>query len=393
MNFGDLGVMKRLVDVMSTKRFLLPTDIQQRVIPLALEGQSLLVSSQTGSGKTLAYILPMVQLISQRDGAHGVVLVPTRELAEQVGEVCREVCCAAGLRCAVIYGGVDYAPQIEALAESVQIVVATPGRLMDLRERGVIGFDRADYFVLDEVDQMLDLGFREAITSLSTICSSVAQKLCFSATIPDGVIEVVEGLAADAVRVEMEMQPMAVESIEQRAYFVNREMMDALLLHLLRRETPSQAVVFTRSRKMADRIAQLLCDNGISAEAMHSDRSQSARQYILDRFRRGETALLVATDVIARGIDIDSITHVFNYGLPHSAEQYIHRIGRTGRAGRCGNALSLCEVSDREMLGTICKMMRRNIPIERNHPYMTQDVGQSLDGTAVVKKGKKSKKR
>ncbi len=392
MGFEELSIVERLVDKLSTKRFLLPTDIQELVIPRALMGESLLAMSQTGSGKTLAYLLPIVQRLLSGEG-RALVLLPTRELAQQVGEVCRWLCDGEGLESAVIYGGVEYSPQEEALARAPQLIISTPGRLIDLIDRGCSHLSEVEYFVLDEVDQMLDLGFHDPILQLSKLRGEASQTLCFSATLSPEVVATTTELSDDLIRIEVESQRLAVESIEQSAYFVSDlMMMDSLLLHLLRRELPPQGVVFTRSRKMADRLAELLRSNGFGAEAMHSDRSQSAREHILGRFRDGETTLLVATDVLARGIDIDTITHVFNYGLPLSAEQYIHRIGRTGRAGRSGRAMSLCGVSERGMLSDICKLMRQNIPIDRTHPYMTQDVTQMLDGVQSSRSSKDSKK-
>ncbi len=318
MGFTKLGVSSPLNEALRTLGIAEPTPIQSRVIPSALRGESVLVTSQTGSGKTLAYLLPLLERLSHSQST-ALVLAPTRELAQQIGGVCSQLCGESLSHC-VIFGGVEYESQREALAKSPNIIVATPGRLLDLLGQGVV-LGQVEHFVLDEVDQMLDLGFAEPIAELAKLRALGAQTLCFSATLPDGVNDVVKLLVPNIKHISIEGESLSVAQIEQFGYFVSFEMMDRLLIHLLQQEVPDQAIIFTRSRKMADRIVGLLAQNSYSAESMHSDRSQVARQHILQRFRDAQTSIIVATDVMARGIDIEGVSHVFNFGLPLSAEQ------------------------------------------------------------------------
>ncbi|MFI3267386.1 MAG: DEAD/DEAH box helicase [Rikenellaceae bacterium] len=390
MNFEELGINTIFINQLEKLNISTPTPIQELVIGKILNNDSIIATSQTGSGKTIAYLLPLIQQLSQETAeTKALILVPTRELAQQVGGVCKCLCEATSLKHTIIYGGVDYEPQIESLKANSEIIIATPGRLIDILERKMSEIQNIGYFLLDEVDQMLDLGFLEPIKTLSHLRNDKTVTLCFSATMTDSIKEVIYELNENIEVVNVENQRLAVEKINQINYFIDRSMMDALLLHLLRKEKPSQAVIFTRSRNMADRLVDILSQNELKSEAMHSDKSQAAREHILGRFKSLETTILVATDVIARGIDVDSITHVFNYGLPQSAEQYIHRIGRTGRAGRSGKAITLCCPTDKLLLEATCKLMKHNIPSEMNHPYMTPDVIKALE---PQKKNKKKRR-
>lgn len=396
MGFDKLGLDTKLVALLKKLAITEPTPIQELVISRMLSRENILATSQTGSGKTLAYLLPLVQLLSH-EKSYGrvrmIVLLPTRELVNQVGKVCAKLCDVTQLRCSVVYGGVAYKPQIDSLSAFPEIVIATPGRLIDLLRQNVVCLKYFDYFILDEVDKMLDLGFREPIMYLAELRSFSAQTCCFSATLPEIVVEMVKKLAVNVEVVNIDNQKLAVEQIEQLGYYVEKKMIDNLLIYLLRQEKPQHAIVFTRSRSMADRLTSVLQENTISAEAMHSDRSQLAREHILSRFKDGETSIIVATDVIARGIDIDNVTHVFNFGLPQDPEQYIHRIGRTGRAGRIGKAITLCEPSERQLLEAICKLMKQNIPMGINHPYMTSEVTLALSPVYASKQNKSKNKK
>lgn len=398
-SFTLLGVAADIDSLLRKNNICEPLPIQQAVIPRALKGDSLLVSSLTGSGKTLAYLLPLIEQLrggvseenSEDEGnktsqIRALILAPTRELAQQIGHLCDQLCEVASLRSTIIVGGVDYAPQREALALLPEIVISTPGRLLDLMEQGAASLSALDYLIIDEVDQMLDLGFKQPITTLSQLRAPSAQTLCFSATLPLEVVETIASLAPNIEQIAIENQPLAVTSIDHRGYYVSLEMMDQLLLHIIRSEQPPQAIIFTRSRKMADRIVALLAQNNIEAEAIHSDRSQAAREHILERFRTSQTSILVATDVMARGIDIESITHIINFGLPLSAEQYIHRCGRTGRAGRSGVAISLFSPDEKPMVGEICRLMKRHIVIDESHPYLTPEVTRALSSSPTSKK-------
>ena len=371
--FAQLGIENRGLEILSNHKIENPTPIQELVIPRVLKRESLLATSQTGSGKTLAFLLPLFQNLNVDDqsGTKSLILVPTRELAIQISSVAQLMAEAFSVSFTTIYGGVEYQPQIDALKNNPQLIIATPGRLIDLMEKGAVSLQDLSYFILDEADHMLDLGFRDAILDLAKFRAEDACTLCFSATLPEKVEQTIQQIAPNIQRLGVQSAAIAVDQIEQTGYFVEFSMMDALLLHLLKKEQCEHAILFTRSRKMADRLAKLLCENKISAEAMHADRSQVAREYILARFKSGETQLIVATDVIARGIDIDNVGHVFNYGFPQDAEQYVHRIGRTGRAGRCGKAITLSPPEEHNLHRDICTFMRKNIPMNTDHPYKT----------------------
>ncbi len=396
MDFETLGINSTLTSQLNKDNISEPTQIQQVVIPKILSGVSVLATSQTGSGKTLAYLLPLVQLLTKPkvdNQIQAVILAPTRELAQQIGSVCATLCEATELLYTVLYGGVEYAPQIESLSRMPHIIIATPGRMIDLLEQNSFKINELKYFVLDEVDQMLDLGFREPIVNLSKLRAKSAMTLCFSATVPEKVSKIVLELDGNIENIVIDNQKLAVELIEQYGFFVEQRMMDPLLLHVLRSEKPKHAILFTRSRKMADRLKKILVENDMSAEAMHSDRSQAARQHILGRFKSGETQIIVATDLIARGIDVENVTHVINYGLPQDPEQYIHRIGRTGRAGRAGRAISLCSPLEKTLLGATCKLMKQNILMSTNHPYQTAELTTMMALVDAPVKQPKAKKK
>ncbi len=388
MSFKDLGLNISLVERLNSDGILEPTEVQRLIIPRVLQGEDIVVRSQTGSGKTLAYLLPMIhKIIGSGDASERLlVLVPTRELALQVGRVCRQY---SAFNVAVVYGGVEYDPQIESLLSSPKIVVATPGRLQDLVEQGVGGLSEFPNFILDEVDQMVDMGFRDAIMELAKLRAGECQTLCFSATLPDGVQEILEGVSHGMSVVSCETQPLVAQKITQSGFYVEQSMMDQLLLHLMRSKSPKKSIVFCRSKKMADRLTSILKESSIAAEAIHSDRSQAAREHILRRFVEGETTTLVATDLMARGIDVDGVSHVFNYGLPQNPEQYIHRIGRTGRAGAVGEAISLLCPDEKKVLDATCALMRQPIPITTQHPYMSSNITLALQGIAPRKKSRK----
>lgn len=383
MEFSTLGISNTLQEALAKEGIEIPTEVQRLAIPSVLRGESLVVRSQTGSGKTLAYLLPLIQKLSLNEEERALILLPTRELAQQIGRVWNNY---TELSSVVIYGGVEYDDQRVKLVECPRLIIATPGRLQDLIDQGVANVDNIQYFLLDEVDQMVDMGFKEPIMELSNWRNTDSQTLCFSATLPEGVMEVLESLAKGIKVVVCEGQPLAAQKIIQSGYYCENSMMDQLLLHLLRTKSPKRSIIFCRSRKMADRLTLVLKESAFAAEAIHSDRSQAAREHILRRFTIGETTTLVATDLMARGIDVDEVTHVFNYGLPQNPEQYIHRIGRTGRAGTSGEAISILCPDEKKILDATCALMRQPIKISVNHPYMTTAVTTMLSGVKLRKK-------
>ncbi len=390
MHFIDLSISQPLVAKLESQGILAPTMIQQLVIPAVLRDESVVAKSQTGSGKTLAYLLPLIQMLGHEGkvdcGARVLILVPTRELVQQICRVCEWLTCDSNTRCVAIYGGVGYDTQHEAMGQNPDVLVATPGRLQDLIEQGKVSLASVKRVVFDEVDQMVDMGFRDPIMTLTALCVARQQTLCFSATLPVEVTQMLNSIAGVYDVVEDKSQPLAAQQINQSAYFVEQSFMGALLLHLMRMCAPNRTIVFCRSRKMADSLNKLLLESKFSSEAIHSDRSQAAREYILQRFKDGETKVLVATDLLARGIDVMEVSHVFNFGLPQNPEQYIHRIGRTGRAGHVGEAISLLCPDEQKLLGETCAMMRQAIPVMMSHPYMTPAVTLALSGEKSRKK-------
>lgn len=401
MEFKELGVEGRLVACLAGMGISAATDVQCGVIPVVMGGGSVVATSRTGSGKSLAYLLPLVQrLQGSGEGCavgsvSALILTPTRELAQQVGAVCANLTSGTDISVVTIYGGVEYEPQRVALAALPDIVVATPGRLLDLMQQGAVRCDALQFFILDEMDQMLNLGFRDAIFSLAEGRKGDAQTLCFSATLNDDIQQLIDTLFTGEYHRVNCGDNMAVAEITQQGYYVTMEMMDHLLLHLLGSDKPKRAILFTRSRGMADRVAELLCIRGFMAEAMHSERSQTAREHILERFRCGETTILVATDVVARGIDVVDVDYVYNYGMPLEPQQYLHRIGRTGRAGHSGVAVTLSPPTESDLVVAACKLMRKNIPMSVNHAFVTPDLQRQIATPAKggVKGSKSRRKR
>lgn len=392
MTFADLQLNQRIQSILSTQGFDTPTAIQAEAIPVILGNHDVLASAQTGTGKTAAFALPILhslELSASRGALKALILAPTRELALQTYESMQQWNAGSDLHMAVIYGGVPYETQIDALGKNPDVIVATPGRLIDLWEQGHISFADLMYFVLDEVDQMLDLGFQEAIALLAKQKPETCRSLFFSATMPAEIKALADAILKDPVYIAAAPVASTLENIDQSLYFAERDMMDNLLIHLVRKSGFSSGMVFTRSRKVADILASHLTDAGFPAEAFHSDRSQAAREYILGRFKTGETKLLVATDIAARGIHVDGLSHVFNYGLPQMSETYIHRIGRTGRAGACGIALTIAEPQEYSMFTEVQKLMKRNVPVVGNHPFVTLTLQKAL--IDVVEKQNKPK--
>ncbi len=393
MNFRDIGIKEELVTRLAEEGIDCPTAIQEAAIPKILRGDNLIVRSQTGSGKSLTYLLPMIQKIAAcGDDSTLMILVPTRELALQVGGVCNLYATTMNLESVVVYGGVDYAIQIEALAKKPNIVIATPGRLEDLIERGDAQLTALKFFILDEMDVMIDLNFRDPIMRLAKLRCESAQTLLFSATTNSRVEEVLSELCGEIEEVVCSNRIATAEGITQSGYYVEQSVMEHRLLHLLRKERVERSIVFCRSRKMADRLTSILKESNFSAEAIHSERSQAAREHILSRFSSGESSILVATDLMSRGIDVENITHIFNFGLPQNPEDYIHRVGRTGRAGRSGVAISLICPDEKPMLDAICKMMKQNIPISTTHPYFTTAALKAIDNKLNIDKKKRRRK-
>ena len=377
MEFATLTLAEPILRALREEGYSVATPIQAKAIPPALEGRDLLGVAQTGTGKTAAFALPILQRLAAKAPPAGVrrpirclVLTPTRELATQVGDSFRAYGRHLKLTTTVIFGGVGQRPQEDALRRGVDIVVACPGRLLDLRQQGFVKLDQVECFVLDEADRMLDMGFIQPIRQIVADIPRKRQTLFFSATMPKEIRLLADSLLTDPVEVAVAPVSSTADTVAQQLYFVAKSDKQALLEHLLK-TTPaiSRALVFSRTKHGADRVVRNLEGVGIRAEAIHGNKSQNARTRALENFRKGTSRILVASDIAARGLDIDEITHVINYDLPNEPETYVHRIGRTGRAGASGAAISFCDGEERAYLRDIERIIRKPVPVVADHPF------------------------
>ncbi len=378
MTFQELNLIPPILRALEQENYVKPTPIQERAIPAVLAGKDLLGCAQTGTGKTAAFALPIIQrLVESRIAGHSggarpirsLILTPTRELAIQIDDNVRAYGKFTKLRSAVIVGGVSQTRQEESLSRGADIVIATPGRLIDLINQNVVDLRRVEILVLDEADRMLDMGFVNDMKRIIAKLPAKRQTLFFSATMPTEIANLAQSLLNDPVRVEVTPVSSTAERIEQSVYLVDKPNKLNLLIHLLRDPSIASALVFTRTKHGADRVARGLTKAKITAQAIHGDKSQNARQAALNNFKNGSTRVLVATDIAARGIDIDELSHVINYNLPNLPETYVHRIGRTGRAGLSGIAISFCEFEELPYLKDIEKLIKKTVPRVEDHPY------------------------
>ena len=369
MTFQELNLIEPLKRAVAEKGYTTPTPIQQQAIPPALEGRDLLGCAQTGTGKTAAFTLPILQLLSAEPRTKGrrtiktLVLTPTRELAIQIDECCRDYARYTDIRHCVIFGGVNQRPQVDALQRGIDLLVATPGRLLDLIGQGYVSLSDIRFFVLDEADRMLDMGFVADIKRLLPLLPKSRQTLFFSATMPADIVALSKSMLTDPVRVEVTPVSSAVDAIDQRVYFVEKPEKKKLLVSLLREEDKS-VLVFSRTKHGADNISRLLSKSGIRSEAIHGNKSQNHRQRVLADFKSGKIRVMVATDIAARGIDIRELEIVINYDLPDVPETYVHRIGRTGRAGHSGTAFTFCTPDERPLMKDIQRLTGKKLNAE-----------------------------
>jgi ATP-dependent RNA helicase RhlE len=368
-----------LLKALAHEGYKIPTPIQEQAIPIILDRKDLLGCAQTGTGKTAAFALPLLQLLSEdaageqagtaRRPIRALILTPTRELAIQIDESFGAYGKFTGINHLVIYGGVPQNPQVQGLRRGTDILVATPGRLLDLSDQKLLDLRDIRYFVLDEADRMLDMGFINDVRKILTKLPQKKHSLFFSATMPPEIQKLAGSILVNPAKVEVTPPTTTAETVNQSIYFVDKKDKRSLLLHILKDDSIPTALVFTRTKHGADKVAQGLTRAGIRAEAIHGNKSQNARQQALTNFKNRRTRILVATDIAARGIDIDELTHVINYELPNVPETYIHRIGRTGRAGASGIALSFCDAEEKEFLRDIQKLIERRIPVVEDHPH------------------------
>jgi len=371
IQFSDLPLLPEIHQALTTLGYTTPTPIQAQSIPHLLERRDLLGCAQTGTGKTAAFALPILHHLGSEhrkavpNSPRALILAPTRELASQIGESFLDYGQCLKLRTTCIFGGVGQGRQVVSMNRGVHILVATPGRLLDLMNQGYIKLDRLEVFVLDEADRMLDMGFLPDLKRIISKLPPSRHSLFFSATLPGNVADLAQGLLKDPVRVEVAPQSTTVERIEQQVLFVPANEKGTVLGGLLQGPEVGKVLIFTRTKRGADRLARQLNDNGMRADAIHGNKSQNARTRTLERFKSERLNVLVATDLAARGLDVDGLTHVVNYELPMDPESYVHRIGRTGRAGASGIAYTLCDSGERGQLRAIEKLIRMSLPV---HP-------------------------
>lgn len=376
MTFDQLHLIAPILKALQEEGYTSPTPIQQQAIPKVLSGRDLMGCAQTGTGKTAAFSIPILQLLHkqplQRSNSRHIralILTPTRELAIQIDESIAAYGRHLAIRHQVIFGGVSQHAQVQALSRGVDILTATPGRLLDLIGQGFISLDRIEFFVLDEADRMLDMGFIHDVRKVIRLLPAARQSLFFSATMPPEIVELAGTILKNPEHVAVTPPSSTVDLIDQRLYFVEKGQKKNLLVHLLNFWSVPSALVFTRTKHGADRLVKELNKAGIGAEAIHGNKSQNARQRALANFKSRTTRVLVATDIAARGIDIDELSYVVNYDIPNIPETYVHRIGRTGRAGNSGMAFSFCDTEEKAYIKDIIKLIARSIPVVEDHPF------------------------
>lgn len=379
MKFEELNIISPILKALDAEHYEQPSPIQEKAIPPALLGQDVLGCAQTGTGKTAAFAVPILQRLSATPIAKGehrpiraLILTPTRELALQIYDSFRAYGRNLNLRYAVIFGGVSQVPQVKGLKNGIDVLVATPGRLNDLIQQGFVELNDVQTFVLDEADRMLDMGFIHDVKKVIAKLPEKKQTLFFSATMPPEITELVDSLLVNPCKVAVTPVSSTAEAIEQTVYFVDKNNKADLLIHLLKDRSIESALVFTRTKHGADRVVRELTRAKVKAQAIHGNKSQTARQYALNSFKARTIRVLVATDIAARGIDIDELSHVVNYDLPNVPETYVHRIGRTGRAGLAGIAISFCNIDEKPYLKDIEKLIGKAVPVIEEHPYPMQ---------------------
>lgn len=378
MQFNELGLKPAILKALSEKGYTTPTPIQQKAIPVALNHKDVLACAQTGTGKTAAFSIPILNLLHEKEapnskGIRALILTPTRELALQIYDNIRLYSKYSDIKSACIFGGVKQSKQVASLRLNPQILVATPGRLLDLVGQNIIRLDAITHFVLDEADRMLDMGFINDIKRIIKILPKKRQSLFFSATLPDAIIALSKDILHKPEIINTAPVSSTVKIINQKVYYTNKSTKRSLLSFILEEENVEQALVFTRTKFGADKLCKSLKQDNIQALSLHGNKSQHQRQSALKKFKDKRIQLLVATDIASRGIDIDDLSHVINYEIPDTPETYVHRIGRTGRAGKAGESISLCEPEENVNVKEIEKLIQKKIQVVEDHPYPQTD--------------------
>ncbi|MBT7954395.1 MAG: DEAD/DEAH box helicase [Rhodospirillaceae bacterium] len=384
-NFTSLELAQPILRAVAEEGYSTPTPIQGKSIPPMLEGRDLLGVAQTGTGKTAAFALPIINNLAKNGGKlrkfqpRALILAPTRELAGQIGDSIRSYSRHMHISSAVVFGGVSIRPQIQTLSRGVHILVATPGRLLDLMNQGYVNLDSIEVFILDEADRMLDMGFIPDVKKITAKLPKHRQTALFSATMPVSIQGLADSLLNNPTRVEVDPAATTVEKIEQSVLFVAKDKKRALLGDLMKNDDIGRVLIFTRTKHGANRVSRHLHEAGINSDAIHGNKSQNARQKALNAFKTGKLRALVATDIAARGIDVEGVTHVINFDLPNEPESYVHRIGRTARAGATGVAISFCDHEERAYLNDIEKTIRQAVPVFEEHPYHLAEIANDVN--------------
>jgi ATP-dependent RNA helicase RhlE len=375
MQFESLNIIEPILRSLKEEGYTIPTPIQVQAIPIVLRGTDMIGCAQTGTGKTAAFAVPILQLLTnsktfdRKKKIRSLIVTPTRELAIQIDESFKAYGRHTGLNSTVVFGGVNQNPQTTVLRNGVDILVATPGRLLDLMNQGFISLKEIQIFVLDEADTMLDMGFIHDVRKIIAALPQRRQSLFFSATMPSEIVKLAGSIVYKPVKVEVTPSASTVDIVDQFVYYTDKGNKNALLIELLKNELIKTALVFTRTKHGADKVVKVLKNKNISAEAIHGNKAQSARQRALSNFKSQATRVLVATDIAARGIDVDDLEFVINYEIPNISETYVHRIGRTGRAGANGTAISFCDAEEKEYLRDIEKLITKKLQVVDNHPF------------------------
>jgi ATP-dependent RNA helicase RhlE len=375
MHFESLDIIEPILRSIKEEGYTIPTPIQEQAIPIILRGTDLIGCAQTGTGKTCAFAVPILQLLSKNKAfdrkkkIRSLIVTPTRELAIQIEESFNAYGRHTGLNCTVVFGGVNQNPQTNALRNGVDILVATPGRLLDLMNQGHISLKDVEIFVLDEADRMLDMGFIHDVRKIISHLPQKRQSLFFSATMPPEIVKLAGSIVYKPVKVEVTPSASTVDIVDQYLYYIDKGNKNALLVDLLKDEKIKTALVFTRTKFGADKVVKVLKKKDITAEAIHGNKAQNARQRALSNFKSQTTRVLVATDIAARGIDVDDLEYVINYEIPNIPETYVHRIGRTGRAGANGTAISFCDAEEKAYIWDIEKLIAKQINVVEGHAY------------------------
>lgn len=371
MKFQTLHITEPILKAVKEQGYVDPTPIQEQAIPYALQGRDILGCAQTGTGKTAAFSIPTIQLLKKhyKQSIRSLIVTPTRELAIQIQENITAYAQYTTIRSAVIFGGVPQKPQERILKAGVDILVATPGRLNDLIQQGIIDISHIEIFILDEADRMLDMGFLPDVKRIIAKLPKRKQTLFFSATMPSEIRKLAQSLLHELVSIEVTPASTTVEKIDQSLYYVDKANKKRLLLKLLQKNRVQNALVFTRTKSNANRLTKYLNENGVTTGVIHGNKSQNARQQALLQFKEGKSRVLVATDIAARGIDVQELSHVFNFDIPNEAEVYVHRIGRTGRAGRQGCAIAFSDCNEAEYVKNIEKLIRMHIPVVEDREF------------------------